>query len=138
MEKLKPGICGVCDITPLFIIDPRTGKRRVSDDYTEITLALSDESIARHGICKNCINNLDDQKVELLLERIKLSWADEMVGWGTDTQFNQMRSIELHTWDEQEHEALRKAKVVREDKRLEKIARVKQQKEKGKDKNGLK
>lgn len=99
MSKLNLGHCGICE-TEIWRIE---GKRQVANEnYSEFWISLSSDSIAKHAICRNCKLNLTRQKVVTLFERIKETWADEMVGWATDAQFARMRSQEVLDWEQDE------------------------------------
>lgn len=125
-EKLKLGICGICDKTQLFYRDPKTKRTVFTDDYAEFSFTLSDGFVYRHAVCKSCIVGLTPKKVEAVIERIKANWADEMVGWASDKQFVKMRSSELRAFDIDERKTLEKDKQVREKEHTEKLERAKQ------------
>lgn len=108
MAKLKEGYCGICDNVQIFYKE--NGQIIFTPEYAEIYIGLSNDTITRHGICKSCINNLTDIKVSSLLERIKDSWLDEMVGWANDKQFEQVRGILFTAWNRSEKETIKKHK----------------------------
>lgn len=141
MNALTLNICGVCDKTQIFKRDER-GRLYPTDDYCEFVMHLSDKTVARHGICKHCINILDDHKVKAVFERIKQSWIDSMVGWASDKQFQQVREKEVWSWGLQEHEVIESFKAVNEEKRVEKLEKETQEKikqrQKEKDKDAIK
>jgi len=127
MAKLNKSQCGLCES---YIGPPY-------ENYVEFSMMLSDESHARHAVCKQCITILDDAKVALLLERIKDSWFDSMVGWANDAQFEQMKKLKVKSWDLDEKRAISKFKVVREKDHKDELARVLKEKQKEK-KDGIK
>lgn len=96
--KIKPGYCSCCDKIQIWHKDA-SGRIVLTDQYAEFALALSDDTVARHAICNDCIVKLTDKKVEKILERIKATWREEMVGWATDRQFDNIDTIVLAGWD---------------------------------------
>lgn len=126
-ELLKNGICGVCDVTQIWYKDgPRTIQ---TDQYCEFTFVLSDGMVYRHAICQKCIVELDDIKAQALIERIKEHWAQEMVGWATDHNFDTMRSLEIKAFHPDEERALQKYEQVTAKEFKEHLKEVKEQKE---------
>ena len=127
--KLKEGICGVCDVNVIWYFDQGLKRVVFTDKYTEISIALSDESIASHAICVSCAESLNDKKIASLLERIKETWFDEMVGWAADKDFEDNKNLTVKTWDLSDDVATENLKVIMEDERQIYLAEVKQQKE---------
>lgn len=82
---LKYGICGICDKT--LIGDYTKGNFIGNDNYTEIEMRLSDRSIAKHGICKNCRGNLNSVLIAWLFDRIKETWIDETIQRGGSQEY---------------------------------------------------
>lgn len=125
MAKLNIGFCGI-DETPIFTRE--NNRSRPNENYVEISLALSDGTVARHGICRYCINNLDDKKIQKLLSRIKETWSEEMAGWATDKQFARMDKLQVKAFDPEEHKAISKFKVVKEKEHQDHLKETKTQK----------
>lgn len=88
MSKLNIGQCGICE-TPIF--EKARGRMVPNQNYSELWIAIDDGSIAPHGICLKDWESLTDEKVMNVFERIKETWMDEMVGWGNDAQFKNVR-----------------------------------------------
>jgi len=110
-EALKIGYCGVCNTVEIL---KKIDRRMViTPEYAEFSFVLSNGMIYRHGVCKKCINELDEAKVKVLIERIKETWGQEMVGWANDGQFDRMRSLKLKVYDIDEKKALKKYKEIR-------------------------
>jgi hypothetical protein len=122
-DSLKMGICGICDVTPLF---EKKGTRTVfSPEYCEFSFVLSNGLLYRHGICSKCIVDLTQEKVEALIQRIKRNWEDELVGVGTDLQFKHIRTLEYKTHDISEKKCEEKYKAVKAKEHKDKIAKGK-------------
>jgi hypothetical protein len=126
-EALKLGYCGVCDINQIWV--RVNGRMVLTENYAEFSFILSDEMVYRHAICKSCIVNLTDEKVKALIERIKVNWAQEMVGWATDNNFDRMRSLELENYHQDEKVALSDHKILKEEKHQEFLKESKKQKD---------
>ena len=101
MSKLKLGFCGVCDTVEIWVKQP-DGRVRKTDAYSEVSLYISDNTVAQHAICKSCRETLTTKKVTTLMGRIKATWGDEMVGWATKEQFDKMNAKTVITWDKSE------------------------------------
>jgi len=132
-EPLKPGICGVCDQSVIWFKSKQTGRIIFTDMYCEISLALSDGTVATHAVCSKCKRTLTDQKIADLFERIRASWSDSMVGWASDEQFNQLRNNAVDAWDnsgDHEKRIVEKQEKVKEQKHQEKLE-AKRAKDKG-------
>lgn len=127
-DKIQIGICGMCDITEILKRDEVTKQLIPTENYAEFSFVLSDEVVYRHSICKQCIVGITDQKVNALIERIKANWMDEMVGWATDKQFVNVRNLTLVSYDQDEKQAVVKAKKDREEKHREKAKQAKKEK----------
>jgi len=127
VEILKLGICGICDITPIF---KRVDKRLIAtEDYSEFSFVLSDGMVYRHAICRKCINELDNIKVAKVIERIKAHWAHEMVGWGTKNDFNRIENLEIKTYHIEEKEALKQYEELKKQEFETHLQEVKLQKD---------
>lgn len=98
MDQLLLGLCGVCNETRLFYKDKKSGRIIFTEEYDEITIALSNDTIARHGVCKKCIETLDDDKAILLFERICETWRGQYVGWASAKQFKKLNDLRLVGW----------------------------------------
>lgn len=95
MSKLNLGYCGI-DETPIWSV---INNRAVpNEDYSEFWISIDDDTIAKHAICKSCSMSLTDQKVVNVFERIRETWLNEMVGWGTDADFERVRHKTVLTW----------------------------------------
>jgi len=126
MSKLNIGFCGI-DETQIF--DKKGTALVANKNYCEITLALSDGSIARHGICTKCVNNLTDKKIQALIGRIKETWSDSMAGWASDTQFDNMKDLTVKAYHQDEEVTVQKYKVVKEKEFKDHLVEVKIQKD---------
>lgn len=127
MESFKPGYCWVCNTVQIWYVD--NGRRILTDQYAEFSFVLSDQMIYRHAVCKKCIVELTDKKVADLVEKIKSQWSDEMVGWATDKQFKDLRSLEVKAYDIEEEKALKKFEQVTKDDFEKHLQEVKKQKD---------
>jgi len=99
MNELKPEYCGICDLVQIWTRDPKTKKVDITPDYYEISLALSDNTIAQHAICRYCASSLTEKDISKLFGRIQETWFGEMVGWASDKQFDKMRSLKVVAYD---------------------------------------
>lgn len=125
-ERLKPGFCGICNTTQIWFKDNKNKRIIFTNKYAEFAFVLSDDKLYRHAVCKRCIVNLTEEKVEAVLERIKETWLDEMVGWGSDKQFKKIRNLTIETYDLDQKKAFEKYKIIKEEKFKEKLEKAKQ------------
>ncbi len=91
--KLIIGKCGICNTVDI-------GKQKnnfvSNDNYAEFTMLLSDDTIAVHGICKDCALSLTKKKVKDVFDRIKETWADEMPNWGAEEKaYKRMNKLKV-------------------------------------------
>ncbi len=112
MAKITIGICGICEDTR--ILDSVGGRTVATPAYTEISIALSNGTIAIHGVCNGCADKLTKQKVEAVLKRIQESWEEEMAGWAKEKDFKNMRALTAEAFDKDPLQAERKMKEGRE------------------------
>jgi hypothetical protein len=110
MDKLVDGYCGICG-TQIFEV--QNGKNRPNLQYIEISLFLSNDTIAKTGICKTCYKTATDKDTQSLFGLIKGSWLDSMVGWASDKQFEKVRLITLDSWDRSPDRIIQKALIVK-------------------------
>lgn len=96
-NPLKLGYCGLDD-TQIWYMDPDTNRMVLTEYYAEFHLMLSNGTIMTSSICTNCINDLDDDKVNILMERIKDSWMQERPDLGRSP-------LTVITWSQDEAEA---------------------------------
>ena len=121
ITPIKEGICSMCDVTVIFYKKER--KIIYTPEYSEFVFTLSNNMIFRHSICKNCLETINDDKVAFVIERIKRSWSDQMVGSASDTQFEKVAKLELGAYDISKTRTLRKHEenvVVQKKEQLEK------------------
>lgn len=82
---LKYGICGICDKTEI-------GKYNnvnfvPNDNYCELHFMLNDMSVATHGICKECMKNINTRAVLDVFGRIKETWVFETINRGGSNEY---------------------------------------------------
>lgn len=126
VTPLRLGICGICDHTRIFTegLHPKP-----TEYYTEIYLMFSDETIARHGVCTFCAQSLTEEKIKLVMERIRNYNLTQMVGWATEAQFKNMQKLQVKTWDQDKHTCVEKFKEIKDREHKEKCEQ-KEKKEK--------
>jgi hypothetical protein len=79
----------------------------------------------RHGVCIPCAESVNDQKAAAVLERIKESWATELVGSATDKQFENVRKLKVEVYGHDKNETLKRFTEKKEKARIDKIDRAK-------------
>ncbi len=125
MSKLNLGNCGICETEIWTIVN----KRMVpTEKYAEIWFSLSNNTIAKHAICTDCKSTITKEQVIALFERIKETWADEMVGWATDRQFAKMRKLEVLDFEHTEFEVNIVHKAAMTKLRIDKVKKDTEQK----------
>lgn len=121
ITPIKEGICSMCDVTVLFYRKEK--KILYTPEYSEFVFTLSNNMVFRHSVCKNCLSTITDEKVAYVIERIKRSWSDQMVGSASDKQFEKVANLELGAYDISKTRALTKHEenvVVQKREQLEK------------------
>jgi hypothetical protein len=111
MTALEIGKCGI-DGTEIF---SRVRGRMVANaEYAEVVLAFSNGTVARHGVCRKCAESLTDEKIETLTERIKETWKNELVGKGTDKQFEKIDQMKTEIYGNDKDSVIIEYKVKKE------------------------
>lgn len=124
------GICDCCNNTR--ILERVNGRIRATDEYAEITLILSNETIAQHGICRSCKNTLTDVDVARIMQNIRDTWATQLVGSGTKAQFDAIRSLTHDGWEKDQHKAVKRFQAIKKEKHEFHLEKVKQMRDKKK------
>lgn len=122
--KIRLGYCGVCDTVKIWYRDPRTNVIVFTPQYAEFAIGLSDWTIARHAVCKQCIVTLDDKKVKKVFERIRETWQEQYVGWASEKQFDKLKALKLKTWyngPKMDKDVEKKLKAVKEKEHEDKL-----------------
>lgn len=111
------------------------GRNRPNENYAEITFAVSDGRMATHAICGNCLGKANDKRVEELFSKIKAHWREEMVGWGTDKQFDRLDRMEFikGTVATDIYESEAKYKIIAEKERRKRLNDAKKESKKDAD-----
>lgn len=130
-NPITPGICGICEKTVIFKRDER-GRLRETEDYIEFSFMMSDEAVATHGICKGCHATLTEEKVKAVFGRIQASWFGEMVGWGTEKQFERLKALKVVAFDRDKNSIKKHSKELKKELHLDRLKKAKEEKEKKK------
>lgn len=131
MSKIDLGFCGICG-TQIWTLEK--GNNVPNEHYCEISIAISNGSIARHGICDKCVNNLTQEKIANLFERIKESWIEALRGSASEKQLSKYQALTVKTWDQSEKNCLEKHDKVMKDEHQDKLRVAKEAQESKKDK----
>lgn len=125
------GICNICGTTPIF--DKRGNAWVPNDNYAEIYLHFSNDTIGRHGVCKGCLQSVTEEKIKTLMEKLRSYEFNALVGVGTKKQFDEISKREVVAWDDQRDRCISKYKKEKEKRlkdRLEKVRKDQEKKEK--------
>lgn len=110
--KLTWDICGICDEVKILTRDD-IGRVVPTEFYCEISVMLSNGNHMSQAICTNCAGKLTDKKIGNLIDRIKETWFDEMVGWANDKQFQELSDIGFKSYDVDRGRAIEKYEDVK-------------------------
>ena len=118
---MKLGFCNICTTTEIW--KKENGRVILLPEYTELSIVFSDESIAKHAICFNCSNILNntlidikirEKMIEDLLLKLKDHWKSEMAGWAVDKQFQDIDDLKIKAYDVSEDKAKEKYNNIKE------------------------
>lgn len=115
MSGLKLGFCNICEAQPIF--ENRAGRTVPNTHYVDIFIMFSDGAIARHGICTGCAGNYTEEQMRSLFEKIRETMREQLVGTGTDRQFERLSNLELWAWDINRERCIEKFNQYKEEKR---------------------
>lgn len=128
ITPIKEGICSMCDVTVIFYRKDR--KIIYTPEYLEFVFTLSNNMVFRHSVCKSCFATITDEKVAYVIERIKRSWSDQMVGSASDKQFETVANLELGAYDISRSRVLRKHEELLKIQKEEKLTQETKENEK--------
>lgn len=118
------GICDCCNVTRIL---ERVKKRiRTTSEYTEVTLILSNGSLATHGICRSCKEKFTDADSKRVIQNITDTWKRDLGSTASPKQLERVSSITADSWATDEREAKQKLPSIKEKKHKEHLVKAKE------------
>lgn len=77
IEKIKIGFCCNCD-RQILDLTQQNPRRRALPIYREQYIKLSNNSLMRIALCRDCDENMDKTKAEHIMKRHRQHWKEEI------------------------------------------------------------